>query len=287
VISDDWRRPSRAALVALALGLGLAFAAAESAPLPGPPLYDGIVPVEAYRWLDPPPGEHGGAQGASATVAVKNGTSPLITLATPELTPQAQIFAAPGALTLPAGTTSLTMSITPVEPTALPTDGHIAGNVYRVTIVTQAGAPVAAKASAQMTLILRAPDPTTAEATMGHLVGRSWTTLHTDAAGQAAQFLAVVTDLGDFALLEAGAAASAGATGIPGESIEETPSGGPASPAASGEGTGGGIPTVTVFAGVAIALVLIGLAATAVLPGRRRQADRRGWSDRPPPRRRR
>jgi hypothetical protein len=256
--------------------------AATAAPLPGPPLYDGVIPVEAYRWLDPPPGEHGDAQGSTATVPVRDGTSPLITLATPELTPQAQIFAAPKALILPAGTTSLDLSIEPVEPTAVPSQGQIAGNVYRVTIVTQAGAAVAANAAAQMTLVMRAPDPATTEATIGHLVNGIWTPLHTETEGQGAQFLALVTDLGDFAVILPGTASTPGEAASPGQSIG-APTAGP-SPAPNGQGTGG-VPAVTIFAVIAIAIVVAGLIATAILPTRRRPEDR-GWSKRPPPRRR-
>ncbi|HEV2005483.1 MAG TPA: hypothetical protein VGQ85_02615, partial [Candidatus Limnocylindrales bacterium] len=135
---------------------GLVVLAAQLlAPLPGPPLYDGVIPVDAYRWLSPPPGEHDGAQGVSSVIPVSGTSSPLITLATTEVPPQAQVFAQPGGLTMPPGTTSLTVSITPMLPNALPTDGHIAGNVYRVTITTQAGVLVAAPASAEVTVILR------------------------------------------------------------------------------------------------------------------------------------
>src|SRR6185436_17280717 len=107
------RRPSRRliAIACLVLGLGVGAAAQVVAPLPGPPLYDGVPLDEPYVYLAPPPGASGGAQGASATLALENGTSPLVAIATPETVPQAQIFAAPGSLTLPPGTTSLSASI--------------------------------------------------------------------------------------------------------------------------------------------------------------------------------
>ncbi len=278
------RRSIRSALAPLAVGLGLAFAAAEMAPLPGPPLYDGVVPVEAYRWLVPPPGEHGGAQGASQVLAVSGGTSPLVAVATPELTPQAQLFAAPGALTLPPGTTSITVSITPVEAASLPGDGHIAGNVYRMTIVNQAGMPATALPSASVSVVLRAPDPTTTDATVSLLKGGSWQALKTDAAGLGATFLAVVTEFGDFALTQAGPAGSGG----PGASAAPSGpvAGGAATPAPSGAGgpaTDQGIPKVTIYAGLAIALVLAGLLASAFFPRRKP----RGATRRPPPRTRR
>ena len=75
-------RPRPSALAALALGLGLALVAVETAPLPGPPLYDGVVPVEAYRWPTPPPSQHRGAKSASQVLEVNGGTSPLIAVVT-------------------------------------------------------------------------------------------------------------------------------------------------------------------------------------------------------------
>jgi hypothetical protein len=282
------RRSVRSALATLAVGLGLAFAAAEMAPLPGPPLYDGVVPVEAYRWLVPPPGEHGGAEGASQVLPVSGDTSPLVAVATPELTPQAQLFAAPGALTLPPGTTSITVSITPVEAANLPTEGHLDGNVYRITVVNQAGAAATAPASASVSIILRAPNATTTEATVNLLKGDTWQPLQTDAAGLGATFLAVVTEFGDFALTQAGPAGTpAGSGGPAGTASPSNPAAsGAATPAPSGAGGGGsdqGIPQVTILAGIAIAVVLAGLLASAFLPRRKP----RGAARRPPPRTRR
>ena len=80
--------------------------------IPGaPPLYDGVVVIPPYQWVDPPPGEQGNPQGASATVPVHGGESPLVALATPEDVPQAQILAVPGDLTLPAGARRIVASI--------------------------------------------------------------------------------------------------------------------------------------------------------------------------------
>ena len=278
------RRPARSAIATLAVGVGLAFAAAELAPLPGPPLYDGVVPVEAYRWLTPPPGEHGGAEAASQVFPISGGTSPLVALATPELTPQAQLFAAPGALILPPDTTEITVSITPVEPASLPTDSHITGNVYRIMIVNQAGVAATALASATVSVVLRSPNSTASAATMDLLKDGTWQPLKTDTAGQGAQFLSVVTAFGDFALTEAGPAgsggpvASAGASGpLPSGTATPAPSG------AGGPGADTGIPAITIVAGAAIAIVLAGLLASAFLPRRKP----RGTTRRPPPRTRR
>jgi hypothetical protein len=273
-------RPSRDAIVGirfLVVGAAVVLAAQLLAPLPGPPLYDGVIPVDAYRWLSPPPGQHGGATGASVVIPVSGTSSPLITLATTEVPPQAQLFAQPGGLTMPPGTSSLSVSITPVPPDAQPTDGHIAGNVYRVTITTQAGVLVTAPASAEVTVILRHPDITVSDASVSLLSNGAWQPLKTDAA-LAASFVAVVTTFGDFALISPGpgpsgvgptpsvVASASAATAVPSPTGSASPP--PAQP---------GIPIVTIVAGAATVLVLLALLALAVLPRRSRGGE---WTDR-------
>ena len=285
-------RPSRDAIAGirvLIVGSIVVLAAQLLAPLPGPPLYDGVIPVDAYRWLSPPPGEHGGATGTSVVLAVSGSSSPLIALATNEVPPQAQLFGQPGGLTMPPGTTSLTVSITPVPPGAQPTAGHIAGNVYRVTITTQAGVLVTAPASAEVTVILRHPDITASDATLSLLTNGAWRPLKTDAA-LAASFVAVVTTFGDFALISPGPGPSglgpsptmSTTSGV--ETAAPSPTGTPAAPPAQP-----GIPTVTIVAGVATVLVLLALLALAVLPrgsqggewtGRRDRRERRDLRER-------
>jgi hypothetical protein len=287
----------RPAALAIVAGLALAFAAARLAPLRTPPLYDGVVPDQPYVWLDPPPGHPGNPKGNTATVAVSGSRSPLVTLDTLELNPQAQLFAPPGALNLPAGTTSITISIEPVEPQSLPTDGHIDGNVYRIKIVNQAGAAATADPTADVTVVLRATDPTTSAATIELYANGVWTPLKTDPEGFGAQFLSIVSGFGDFAVVLPGAAPSGGATSTgtpvgsgPASSSPAVPSPAAPSPAASGEGSAGSPGgNVTLYAGVAIVVILLALAATALLPGRngRNRNRNRGWSDRPPPRARR
>jgi hypothetical protein len=269
------------AVATLTIGLIVAVAAQLVAPLPGPPLYDGVVIVPPYVWLSPPPGAQGSPQGFSTTVTINGGSSPLVTLATPEQVPQAQILVPPGGLILPPGTTSLSASIMPVPPEAQPTDGHLSGNVYRILITTQAGVAVSAPASAEVSVILRAPDATATDATMVRLLNGAWQPLTTAAAGLGGTFVAVVTDFGDFALIEPGPAASGlespGASATPSGALPGTPapsaSAGPLQP-----GSGGGIPTITIVAGVASVLLLVALIALAVVP---RKPRRREWGEGP------
>jgi len=88
----------RLALAALAAGLGLVVAAQRLAPISGPPLYDGVVVEDEYKWLSPPAGYQGGAPSAAATVPVQGGQSPNVAVATSEQPPQAQVFAGAGYL---------------------------------------------------------------------------------------------------------------------------------------------------------------------------------------------
>jgi hypothetical protein len=274
-------RDTKAGIRLLVVGSVVVLAAQVAAPLSGPPLYDGLPTVEAYRWLSPPPGEKGGAQGVSSVLPVSGDSSPVVILATTEVTPQAQVFAPPGALTMPPGTSSLTVSITPLAPSAQPTDGHIAGNVYRITITTQAGEPVSAPAGTDVTVILRHPDITATDATISLLTNGAWQPFKTDA-GLAASFVAVVTTFGDFALISPGP----GPTGVgPVATATVAASATAAVPTAVATPTGTGsvppsepgIPTVTIVAGVATVLVLLALVALALLPRRSRGGE---WTDR-------
>ena len=195
-----------AALSALGAGFLVIVAARVLVPS-APPLYDGVVPVEAYRWLDPPPpGQHGGAKGATATIAVQGGKSPLVAVATPELEPQAQILAQPGGLTLPAGAKTVKVSIQPVPAEGVPTDGHVDGNVYRIIVVDQDGTPITAPAAALVSVVLRAADHTLSEATVERYADGAWQPGKARAADAGPSFLAVATDFGDFAVVAPGPA---------------------------------------------------------------------------------
>lgn len=214
-----------AALSALGAGVLVIVAARLLVPS-APPLYDGVVPLEAYRWLDPPPpGQHGGAKGASADIPVRGGKSPLVAVATAELEPQAQILAPPAGLTLPPGTKTIKVSIEPVPPPGFPTDGHIDGNVYRFTVTDQNRTPVTAPSSARVSVVMRAADPTLSEATIERFVNGVWQPSKSSSEGFGATFLAIATDFGDFAVVAPGAAAIVSPNPAPTESPIESASG--------------------------------------------------------------
>lgn len=191
----------RAGLVTLAVGAVLLGAAQLVAPGGGPPLYDGIVVAEPYRYLSPPAGAPGDPSSYTATIPVSGGVSPEIVAATAEIPPQAQLIAPQGAFTLGSSSTSVTVSISAVPPTANPTDGSLAGNVYRFSVTDQTGADLTAHEI--VTIVLRAPSGVT-DATMARLVNGTWETIDTEHAGQPGMFDANATLFGDFAMISTG-----------------------------------------------------------------------------------
>lgn len=246
------------ALAALACGLVVVVAAQRFAPLAGPPLYDGVVVEDPYKWLSPPAGFAGGAQPATASGAVQGSQSPDLGVGTPEQPPQAQVFAGQGYLVMPPGTTSISVSIQPVPPASQPTDGVIAGNVYRISLTNQSGAAISGQASGGVTIVLRGP-PNLPTARIERLTAGSWTALQTDPAGTPHMFTAVVTEFGDFAIVApiGWVPANAGSSGPgnagpagPGATASNAPT------ASSGGSAGSGSPLVPII-GMALTLAII------------------------------
>lgn len=200
-------------LLACVVGLALAAVVQVAGPPAGPPLYDGVVSVAPYKYLQPAGTEAGGALGATLTIPVLGGTSPAVVLATPEQPPQAQLIAGAGALVMPAGATSLVMSITPVAPAASPSTGTIAGNDYRIAVTDQAGAPVSPEQGRNVTLALRDPGSTDL-ARIELLSGGTWQPLATVSAAVSGTYETTgLTSFGDVALVGTVSATAAG-TGV-------------------------------------------------------------------------
>jgi hypothetical protein len=174
--------------------------AIHRAPPTGPPLYDGVVVVEPYIWLDPPTGQLGGALPKSTTVAVESGRNRIVAVATDESPPQAQLLATSGSLTLAPGATSLSVSITPAAPVQPVPTGYLDGNVYRYAVVDQLGRAATAAAVASVTIFLRSANPADLDATVERFDGTSWVPIETTSEGDAG-FLAIVTEFGDYAVV--------------------------------------------------------------------------------------
>ncbi|HLY14807.1 MAG TPA: hypothetical protein VKR24_10685 [Candidatus Limnocylindrales bacterium] len=292
-------RDRRIGLVALGLGVLLIGFAQRVAPLTEPPLYDGVYVPQPYVWLVPPAGAKGGAKGAKGSVGVDGTANRLIAVATPEQDPQAQLLATSGALVLPPGTTTVKFSIEPVLPVELPADGHIDGNVYRISVTNDAGTPLTAPASALVTVVMVSPH-TDPDRSIELDNGQGWQKLTTQNQGPGV-WLAVVTAFGEFAVVAPGAAtapyptatpvpgASAPASGPPasastgpGPSTEPVPSigqvGGSPTPgpslAPAASSGSGGLPLIPIGIGVVAVIVLAGLVLSR---GRRKPPNR------PPP----
>lgn len=175
-------------------------AAQLGAPLGSPPLYDGVVVQDPYRYLAPEPGHAGSPTSFRSSPAVEGSTSPSVVAPTAENPPQAQLIALPGSFALPPGATSLTVAVEPIAAPAPPPGFIIFGNVYRVAVADQSGTAVPISPGTLPTLILRAPDGVVT-ATIWRLAGGSWQQLTTEPAGQPGMFITNVTALGDFALI--------------------------------------------------------------------------------------
>jgi hypothetical protein len=251
---------ARRRVAGLALGAGLGIVVVARLLVPGaPPLYDGVVINEPYKWLDPPPGEEGGAQGVTGTAALENGASPLIALATAEQPPQAQVFAANGDLILPPGTTSLLLSITPIPPEGTPDAGPIAGNVYRISITNQDGVPVTAPPppNGYVSVVMRGPGHVL-EATIERFEAGTWHALRTEYAGYTSGFLSIVTEFGDFALVAPIAPATSSTTASGTSTATQRPSATPGTQTGTG---GGSDPLLLILLGAG----MIGVAGGAFL----------------------
>jgi hypothetical protein len=192
----------RAAVLSLLAGLLVIVVSQLAAPLGSPPLFDGVVVQDPYRYLAPGPSQAGSPSSVTSKPPVEGTTSPLFALATAESPPQAQMIAPPGAFELTPAVPSLTVSIQPVSAPAPPSGGTIAGNVYRFSVADQTGAPLAVGQERKPTLFLRAPDGVFT-AIIARFAAGSWRELPTLPGGQPGTFTTNTSELGDFALIVA------------------------------------------------------------------------------------
>jgi hypothetical protein len=245
----------RVALAVSALGLGIAGVAQVVAPLAAPPLYDGVVVVQPYVYVNPPAGMPGGAKGAAAHVPMNGPKNAVVALATPEQPPQAQVVAGDGTLVLSPSATAIDVSITPLDPSvdaAAAGASQILGNVYRIAIVDQAGTAATALLSSLVTVVIRAPGDG-AGAQVGQVVDGAWHPLKSEPMF-GSTYVAVVTSFGDFAVIVPGTtpAIPSGPAASPGTATS-TP-GSAASPASTPEVPVG---TILGFVGAGVFVVLL------------------------------
>ncbi|MEA2618608.1 MAG: hypothetical protein QOE72_4391 [Chloroflexota bacterium] len=194
------RRPA-AVLAAGAALLGLVWLAG---PASQPPLYDGPVVAEPYRYCQPPPGfaPQQPPSTVDHNVRVVNGQSPPIADSTAEQPPQAELLAPANVFVVPPGAVTIRVAmLCAPPPRVLPPDGRLDGNVYRFT-VSAGGTPLGIRPGQQVTVVLRgpagAPNPV-----MERFANGQWMKLDTQPLGNASpdSYAANVTALGDMALV--------------------------------------------------------------------------------------
>ena len=205
-------RSRRTGLGILAAAAGLLACVWLTFPAAAPPLYDGIIlPNQAYRYLRPPPGQlnPGNPTSASLSVSVAEEKSVAEVVQTSEVPPQALLFMDSDSVRVPPGVKKITFVVKPVLPPSNQPDGTIDGNTYAITATGDNGVSLGFKRGANVRVQLRgtgAPGkPELEQYTGGH-----WTRLATVHLGSANTFFALVTSLGDFALVLPGKTSSSG-----------------------------------------------------------------------------
>ncbi len=153
-------RPARAAwlgwgALASAVYLGAVLAAG---PLPGPLLYDGLVPLPPYRWVHPPAGvarDNQPPTPVEQTLTIGPQGSPASEVATDD--DQGLVTFPAGVIAPRSGESSVKVKITPLDPVTVapaPRGQPYDGNAYRFEATyASSGAPVAL--TAPVTIVLR------------------------------------------------------------------------------------------------------------------------------------
>jgi len=236
--------------IAAAAGALMLIAAARMSPFWHPPLFDGVVIEDPYRYLQPPAGKPGNPTSVSETLTLDQGASPQLYSGTLEQPPQAQMIADRDAFQLPAGTTSIKAAIQPIKPPATVAEGRISGNVYRFAVVNQAGTNLPLHSGTTITVVLRAPNGVT-NGTIIHFNGTGWDQVPTDNGGLPDLYATNATELGDYAILVTGAQ-----TPEP-SGLTPPPSSSSPSPSSTPGSTGAG----------QMPWLIIGLVAAAILIG--------------------
>jgi hypothetical protein len=184
----------------LACGLAM-IVAAQAAPPVTAPLFDGVVVVEPYRYLDPPPGADGSPSSASGTFALNAGQNPGFAVYTAETPPQAELLAHGGELSIGPGTTSVKVAIEPIPPPPGTSADAIAGNVYRFVVTDQSGAALVLVPGQSITLALRGPSGVAPDAAIARFTNGAWERLATEPSGLQDLFITNANAFGDLALL--------------------------------------------------------------------------------------
>jgi hypothetical protein len=200
---EGGRNTSRRRAGWFVVAAGIVFVAAAQALSPvAAPLFDGLIVLGPYHFLNPGTGQTGSPTSATVTEPLVSGASPGFNAATTEPSPQAQLIAAPGAFALGPGSTAVTVTISPIPPPAPSTVGPILGNVYRFTVTDQAGNALATKPGTDVTIVLRAPDATT-DAVFAEYSAGAWQQIPSSSSGTPGFFIAMTGGGGEYGLVAA------------------------------------------------------------------------------------
>ena len=135
------------------------------------PAAAGTVTEDPYRFLDPLPGQLGDPADVSTDVGLDRGQLAAIDEGTAEVPPQAQLTAPRGTFSVPAGVTTVSLTIRAVEPLApAPGGSRFVGNVYRFSLVTPDIANVPTADGKKVSIALRGL-PAEPEATLYQATG--------------------------------------------------------------------------------------------------------------------
>jgi hypothetical protein len=239
---------------ALALGLGaLAIAAGWRLAGPAtPPLYDGPQIVAPYLYYCIPPGYHQSrpAQSKTQTMAIADIGQGLFVSTDEPPVAQVQVLIGANALTLPAGATDATVTITPGAPPAqLPTDGSLDGNVYTIA-VSSGGKPVTLVKDQAYTVVLRG-EPGKPTSAVEQFDGHAWHHGSIEQpVGQNDIYAANFTSFGTFALVTPGAPGTATTCRTFDQAGEPGSSSSSSGAAGSGDGGSAVLPIVAVVGGL-------------------------------------
>jgi hypothetical protein len=197
----------------LVVGFTLVSLAHVARPLGSLPLFDGVGVVEPYRYLDPPaPPREATPYPSDPTsytqpMTIKDDRIPPMFAGTTENPPQAQMFTSGTVFDVPPGTTEVVATVAPVRNGVAPPDGHITGNVYHFSIATPDGTEIHVSAGKSVSIVLRIPHDE-ANVTIDWFDGQRWLPLPTEPLGVPLMYKTNAAQLGDFALVVPGEAAT-------------------------------------------------------------------------------
>ena len=169
------------------------------------PLYDGVGTDQPYRYVDRPSGTRVTPKPTIAKASFKVtgvGTTEAGYANSGEVGPQISIYVPSGAFAPHPGARTVTVVATPLAPSGpLPKDGHVDGNVYRLTAYDDKGPlAVVGHGGSALTVQMRAVNSLSPQPIFELRVGAGWVRSQTLRAGQDI-YQTSISSLGDLALV--------------------------------------------------------------------------------------